>query len=276
MSSNLPKSAVVVPLYIYPLSAESWAPLYAAYPIQPNPTQQSHSKPTPTNQPIARIETNPSLTFLVIVNPNSGPGAPDAPSPDASYASQLPRLNAYRNVLAIGYIRIDYCAKPLPEALAEISRYASWSEHYDTTGLAVRGIFVDETPNHFSPERQDYLDAVGRFVKACEGILGERFIAHNPGTPPDPRLSTSSDLVFVCEESFSRFRSPEVQDWLAAHPFERGRAGYMLSGVPGAEVAAVVGELRKRAAWIFVTDVEVDFYERFGGAWGGFLAALRD
>ncbi|KAL4902076.1 hypothetical protein BDW74DRAFT_181238 [Aspergillus multicolor] len=249
----LPKSAVVVPLYIYPLSTESWGPLYAA------------------------IETNPTLTFLIIVNPNSGPGLPNDPSPDESYARQLPRLNAYRNVIAIGYIRIDYCRKALPEALAEIDRYASWSENYESTGLAVRGIFVDETPNHHSSERAMYLAEIGRYVKSREGILGERFVAHNPGTPPDQRLCppSTTDLIFTCEESYARFRSDEVQTWLEAHPFDRDRAGYMLSGVPVHELRGLVAELRTRAAWIFVTDVQVDFYERFGEAWGPFVRALH-
>ncbi|KAL4981869.1 Spherulation-specific family 4, partial [Aspergillus falconensis] len=147
---QVPTSAVVVPLYIYPLSAESWAPLYAA------------------------IETNPTITFLVIVNPNSGPGLPEHPSPDANYSQQVPRLNAYRNVTTIGYVRVDYCRRPLQDTLAEIARYASWSEGYETTGLGVRGIFVDEAPNQHSPAREEYLNLIKECVKECPGILGER------------------------------------------------------------------------------------------------------
>jgi hypothetical protein len=114
------------------------------------------------------------------VNPNSGPGLPEHPSPDASYRQQVPRLNAYRNVLTIGYIRIDYCRKPLQEALAEIARYASWSEHYETTGLGVRGIFVDETPNHYSREKEEYLRSITSFVKECPGILDEKLVRGPP------------------------------------------------------------------------------------------------
>ncbi|KAL3434400.1 Spherulation-specific family 4 [Aspergillus tetrazonus] len=247
------KSAVVVPLYIYPLSAESWAPLYAA------------------------IETSPTLTFLVIVNPNSGPGLPEHPSPDASYSQQVPRLNTYRNVLTIGYIRVDYCRKPLQEALAEIARYASWSEQYETTGLGVRGIFVDETPNHYSREKEEYLRSITSFVKECPGILDEKLIAHNPGTPPDVRLAQPAEVTFVCEESYARFRSDEVQNWLASHPIDRDRAGYMISGVPVDELPQLVRDLQTRASWLFVTDVKENFYERFGDAWrdGTFMRALH-
>ncbi|KAL4971572.1 Spherulation-specific family 4 [Aspergillus desertorum] len=225
----------------------------------------------------SRIERNPTLTFLVIVNPNSGPGLPGQPSPDANYSQQIPRLNAYRNVLTIGYIRIDYCRKPLQGALAEIARYASWSEDYETTGLGVRGIFVDETPNHYSSQREEYLNSIRSYAKECPGILPERFIAHNPGTPPHTRLAQSADVTFVCEESYARFQSDEVQNWLASHPFDRDRAGYMISGVPVTELAQLVRELRTRAAWLFVTDVKENFYECFGGSWtdGTFMRALH-
>lgn len=122
-----------------------------------------------------RVESDPTLGFLVIVNPNSGPG--DIPSPDANYAREVARLNAYPNVYTIGYIRVDYCHRPLHEVCAEIARYAAWSEQYETTRLGVRGIFVDETPNHHSPERAEYLSALTRHIKDSPGILSDRFVA---------------------------------------------------------------------------------------------------
>ncbi|KAL4914635.1 Spherulation-specific family 4 [Aspergillus aurantiobrunneus] len=246
----LPKSGVVVPLYIYPLTAHTWAPLYAA------------------------IEAHPTLDFLVIVNPNSGPG--DIPSPDANYAREVARLNSYTNVLSVGYIRVDYCRKPLHASFAEIARYGAWAEHYATTRLGVRGIFIDETPNHHSSERAEYLSCLTRYIKDTPGILAEKFIIHNPGTAPDASLAESADLTFVCEEPYERYRSDEVQNWLALHPFDRSRAGYMISGVPVDKIHALVRELRHRAAYLFVTEVVDDFYESFGPrSWGDFMQALQ-
>jgi hypothetical protein len=123
-----------------------------------------------------RIESNPELDFLVIVNPNSGPGTPDQLSPDKNYAREVPRLNAYANVYTVGYIRIDYCRKPFGEACDEIARYAGWAERYEDTKLGVRGIFVDETPNHDSEERVEYLEKLAGFIKGCDGILGDKFV----------------------------------------------------------------------------------------------------
>ncbi|KAH2780157.1 hypothetical protein KXW01_005652 [Aspergillus fumigatus] len=91
-----PKSGVLVPLYIYPLSTTTWAPLYDA------------------------ITAHPDLDFLVVVNPNSGPG--DLPSPNKDYAREVPKLNAFPNVYTVGYIRIHYCDKPLEKVYQEIDR----------------------------------------------------------------------------------------------------------------------------------------------------------
>ncbi|KAL4937831.1 hypothetical protein BDV06DRAFT_215585 [Aspergillus oleicola] len=235
---------------------------------------------------LEEIESHPTLNFLVIVNPNSGPG--ESPLPDENYAREIPRLNGYANVTTIGYIRIDYCRRALAESIAEIERYAGWSGRNthktglagetETSGLGMRGIFVDETPNHFSEERGEYLGALKRVVKGNDGILGEKFVVHNPGTAPDTLLvaTQTSDLTFICEEPYTRYRSEEVQNWLGLHPIHREQAGYMVSGVPAEEMNGLVSELRHRSGWIFVTETEVDFYERFGETWYGFVRAMQE
>lgn len=110
----------------------------------------------------------------MIINPNSGPG--DIPSPDPNYAREVARLNSYPNVYLIGYIRIDYCRKPLPETLAEIDRYAHWATD-ERPGLGLGGIMVDETPNHHTAERAEYLQKLHEYVKSVEGILRDRLVS---------------------------------------------------------------------------------------------------
>ncbi|KAI9368935.1 Spherulation-specific family 4, partial [Aspergillus egyptiacus] len=237
------------------------------------------------------IHHNPTVDFLVIVNPNSGPG--DGPLPDANYARELPRLNNYRNVTTVGYIRIDYCRKPLSEAGDEIARYAGWSRPAEPNSkLGVSGIFVDETPNLVgdSSERREeaYLRALNRVIKSQEGILGGRLVLHNPGTATEAALTATADVTVVCEEPYERYRSPEVQNWLAVHPLHRTRAGCMISGVPVQEegegdangelllLHRLVQELRHRSAYIFVTEVKERFYESFGGrSWAALMRALQ-
>ncbi|KAG8407890.1 hypothetical protein J3458_020200 [Metarhizium acridum] len=241
---------VVMPLYYYPLDEATWKPLYDA------------------------IASYPGVNFLVVVNPNSGPGTDPLPGKD--YVREVPRLNAFPNVRTVGYVRVDYCRKPLADTCAEIDRYARWSQHQDLPGLHVRGIYVDETPNHYSADRAQYLDRVGRFVKSSRGLAGERTVVHNPGTPPEGELASfgNPDLVCVCEEPYHLYQRDGLQRRLADLAPEHERCIYQISGIPPDEVAAVAQELCRRGRYVFATDLVQDFYERFGTSWPSFVAAV--
>ncbi|KAE8387015.1 Spherulation-specific family 4 [Aspergillus alliaceus] len=225
-----PPSGIIVPLYIYPLSPTTWAPLYDS------------------------ISAYPNLHFVVILNPNSGPGS--SPAPDANYAREVARLNSYANVDTVGYIAIRYCKKPLQEVLEEIQTYATWAHDYVRTGLGVGGIFLDETPNHYSSEAAEYLAILQASIKSTPGFLAHRLVIHNPGTPPDAALANPEpDLILTCEEPYSRYRSNEVQRRLRQLHYDRTRCG---------------------AAYLFVTELFGEFYERFGpNSWTVFIEALQ-
>ncbi|PIG69296.1 cell surface spherulin 4-like protein [Aspergillus arachidicola] len=252
-----PPSGIIVPLYIYPLSPTTWDPLFDS------------------------IAANPDLHFLVIVNPNSGPGA--SPLPDANYVREVARLNRYANVVTVGYIAINYCKKPLQEALEEVQTYATWADDYVRTGLGVGGIFLDETPNLSSPEAVEYLSILQDRIKSTPGLLepyrtfprkgGELDIdlledfqvIQNPGTPPDaPLANIGPDLILTCEEPYSRYRSNEVQQRLRQLHYDRARCGFMIHSVPRDDLRPLVHDLRHRAAYLFVTELFGEFYERFG------------
>jgi hypothetical protein len=111
----------------------------------------------------------------VIVNPNSGPG--DIFVANRDYSREIPKLNAHANVVTVGYIRIDYCKRPLSKVCIEIDTYAGWATEYEKTGLGVGGILLDETPNHYTAERAEYLDAVCQHIKATPGIQGDRLVS---------------------------------------------------------------------------------------------------
>lgn len=171
------------------------------------------------------------------MNPNSGPG--DQTLPGHDYESEVPKLNAAPNVCTIGYVRIDYCRKPLHDVCEEIDRFAGWVTEHGTErpGLAVHGIYVDETPNHYSAGRALYLEALHKHIKSRPGIQGQRLVSrknlhsspifryrdtseltlslsqplheatlltagplqvvHNPGTPPDAELASPAIVEIV-------------------------------------------------------------------------------
>jgi len=121
------------------------------------------------------------VEFVVILNPNSGPYAEypnSAPGrlslPGLDYCREIPKITAFSNVTAIGYVRIDYCKKPLSEVFAEIETYAAWNRE---PGLVLKGIFVDETPNHYSAERVEYLDAIKHGIRSgATGLNGSSLV----------------------------------------------------------------------------------------------------
>ncbi|ORY18990.1 cell surface protein [Clohesyomyces aquaticus] len=253
--ASKPKPTVLVPLYIYPLTEQTWAPLYDA------------------------ITCHPNVNFLVIVNPNSGPGGIPLPSHD--YVREIPKLNAAENVYTVGYIRVHYCKRPISEVYDEIDTYAGWAKDFERSGLGVKGILLDETPNHFSKERAEYLDALRKHIKLASGILGDRLLIHNPGTPPDAELAPEAslrisgpDVVITSEEPYVRFHSEEVQKRLKDYHYDRARSGYLISGIPKDEIGEAVRELSDRGAFIFATDLVEDFYESFGESWTSFVAAI--
>lgn len=143
---------------------------------------------------INRISDYPDLQFIVIVNPNSGPGVdPDGWLPDKHYSREIPRLTERPNVTIVGYVRVDYCRRPLKEVLEDIRKFANWSgtafrdsissqqSNIDSVSggvqFAIQGIFFDEVPNVWKVEYAGYLEDVGILVKGVDGILGDRLVS---------------------------------------------------------------------------------------------------
>lgn len=302
-----PKAKVLVPLYIYPLSESTWQPLYETW-VLPYP-QKPEENLVPKSRLIfftRSISRHPNVDFVVVVNPNSGPG--DSPLPGKDYVREVPKLNAYPNVSTVGYVRIHYCQKPLSEVFAEIERYAGWTKDHEIPGLGVEGILLDETPNHYSEQRAQYLEAVRQGIKATLGLGGDKLVSsrltsspphpwqrsiapcsllppladspdlqviHNPGTPPDYALADPGpEVIVTSEEPFERFQGDEVQKRLRDYHYGQPRTAFMISGVPQEQVAEFARELRNRGAYLFVTDLVDDFYESFGSSWANFVAAL--
>jgi hypothetical protein len=120
------------------------------------------------------ITAHPELDFLIVVNPNSGPG--DAALPGRDYVREVPKLNSFPNVRTVGYMAINYCRRPLSESCRDIELYAGWNRDHAIEGLYVQGIYIDETPNHVSDDSTKYLDEIKNFIKESDGLLGDRLV----------------------------------------------------------------------------------------------------
>lgn len=141
------------------------------------------------------ISDYPDLQFIVIVNPNSGPGVdPDGWLPDKHYSREIPRLTERANVTIVGYVRVDYCRRAIDEVFQDIRKYANWSgrppsdsiesQRSDTASasgspqFAIHGIFFDEVPNVWDVEHAGYLEDIGVLVKEVDGVFGDRLVSH--------------------------------------------------------------------------------------------------
>jgi hypothetical protein len=113
----------------------------------------------------------PHLDFILIVNPHNGPSS--SPHPDKEYTRELLKFTTYPNVRTVGYIRVDYCKRPISEIYKEVLTYSGWKKY----GHPVTGIFFDETPNHGDEKVIRYLDDIGEEVKESEGILGDKVVS---------------------------------------------------------------------------------------------------
>ncbi|KAL4981870.1 Spherulation-specific family 4-domain-containing protein [Aspergillus falconensis] len=233
-------SSVIFPLYIYPETNSTWAPLYNA------------------------ISTHPDLKFLVVVNPSSGPG--NSSAPDEAYQTAIRQLNTYSNVQKVGYVRTNYAKRNASEVLDDVATYAGWQEQ--SADLAMTGIFFDESPHQYAAETAEYLERINAAVKSASGIEGEKTIIHNPGSIPDSQLvldTTSITVVF--EQSYDHYKdSQESQLNALAESADRDSWAYIFHSVPQmghSTLDSFVRGISLKAAYLYATTQTTEYYEHF-------------
>lgn len=161
----VPRSGMLIPLYIYPTPG-AWDPLYSA----------SVHSPDTLRIPLfsytflicARIKSHPSVDFIVVINPASGPGA--FPLPDSIYTQEITKLNTYANVRTIGYVPMGYGRTPIEKTYADIAKYVGWGDR--NPNIAMQGIFLDESPQVSDGYNTTYVDNVRKYVKSQKGLSG--------------------------------------------------------------------------------------------------------
>jgi hypothetical protein len=114
-----------------------------------------------------RASSYPLVQFTAIVNVHNGPG--EGALPNAEYSTAIETLNALSNDRTIGYVATTWCTRNLSSVLDDIAAYSFWGE-YDSS-LAMNGMFVDETPTHYSPEHGPYLEAISQATYDSIGLM---------------------------------------------------------------------------------------------------------
>lgn len=182
-------SAVLFPAYLYPLPG-AWDPLYEA------------------------VANNPSVTFHIIINPDTGPGGS---SPDSSYIVALQTLREYANAVLIGYVHTSWTARSTDLVFADIDQYTDWA----TTGYGLDGIFFDEAIQQVTSTAYTYMANITCHAKEVIQTSALNFnpmVYFNPGAIPDVRYYTLADYIAVFEDSFANYL-------IAAETLETSMAG---------------------------------------------------
>jgi hypothetical protein len=143
MLATASATGILAPLYVYPSiewndGAVNWQPVIAA------------------------ARDHPSVAWLAVVNPDSGPGGAGLPgNNDVNYISGTSQLNALDNVAPIGYVRTNYSQSSLDQLKSNISQWQTWST-YAAADIAIHGLFFDESSNNFTylSEAIDYARGV--------------------------------------------------------------------------------------------------------------------
>jgi hypothetical protein len=128
------------------------------------------------------IKEYPNLNFIVVINPNSGPGGCPV-LPDEQYCAAIPYLRGFNNVTLLGYVRTSYGKRMIRETVGDIDTYWRWHEVSSSPSAAtcsrtigVDGIFIDEV--EYSGLHLKYFEQLYRNIK------DRRWSSGKPGLNP--------------------------------------------------------------------------------------------
>lgn len=279
------QAAVILPLYIYPATNASWAPLFSSY-VEQVRQLVGQEKLTRT-----RLSARPDLNFTIIINPNSGPGS--SQYPDQFYAAALDRLANYTNVEKLGYVRTGYASRNLSDVISEVDIYAGWVSK--NQAFAMDGVFFDEAPHNFTQKAVDFMLSASLAVKDAQGFQRSKVVCsgysgptanyvvnsmvqviRNPGVVPDNRFADpNTDINVVFEQSYDEYELKEPE--LSAMNHDRLHRCYMVHSLPTLDrgkMRGFVNSLSRGAGHLFVTHNAEHYYEQFAGDWSDFISAI--
>jgi hypothetical protein len=225
------------------------APASSAPPLAQTLAVPSYWYPsTATGAPWPRALLAAPPVDLVIINPDSGPGA----ARDAAYAAQVARAHATSPTLSVlGYVHTSYGRRDPATVHAEVAKYFAW--------YAVDGIFVDEAATGAADA--PYYAALAAFIRAQPppaaaargsaklglggaGAGGAPLVVLNPGTSIDAAYEPSFDLVLSFEDTAAAYARFEPAAWMRnASALAPARVWHCVHTVPGGPPGNATGPL---------------------------------
>lgn len=191
---------------------------------------------------------------LVMINPNSGPGA----SADLSYVKHVQDART-AGVSVFGYVHTRYGARAVNEVKLDVDRYRQW--------YSVVDIFVDTASNR--PEYLPYYTELSEHIRAAGGK-----VLLNPGTKTIEPYAQLADYVMVAESDVATYRARVAPAWEANYP---GKMYHCVHSCSALDMPGVVALAKQRkAGLVYVTnDGMANPYDTLPTYWAAFCAAVR-
>ncbi|CAG9944737.1 unnamed protein product [Clonostachys rosea f. rosea IK726] len=151
---------LLLPLYTYPgTNGASWSSVASA------------------------LSSNSELSATIIINVSNGPGSPFGTTDGPNWAAGGKLLADLPNVSLVGYVHCTRCQRAIADVKADIAQWASWNSQ----GVHVGGIFIDEAPNDGSCVQ--YMSELTQYIRSLDG-LGDS-VVYNAGFPATPNILDS-------------------------------------------------------------------------------------
>ena len=184
-------------------------------------------------------KTYKDVGFVVIVNPDSGPGT----DVDTNYETAIKRMVA-AGITPIGYVATTYANKPIDDVKAEID---TWLSLYPQ----IQGLFLDETPTNSN--KISYYEDITNYAR----LKNLYPIVLNPGTVVSKAWfdSNAGDVFVIYEnegvpsEEFLRGEYTNPSGFLDS--FYRKRAVLCYNVTFGSDI---VLRLKKYTGMFYITD----------------------
>ncbi|KAI5475148.1 spherulin 4-like cell surface protein [Pseudohyphozyma bogoriensis] len=229
-------TGILFPLYFYP-SGDCYANLTSIY------------------------TSHPTLPFVIIINPDSGPGTSTSDGQPAcipSLRSAMPKAKL------IGYVKTGYGDRASSDVQGDVDTYAGWGED-----ILLDGIFFDEVSTDGYATYEAYSTyAKGKFGNDATLIL-------NPGTTAPANYYSIASYVVSYESTYSDYKSSTI----VGGDTPLSNQVVMIYSIPADSATSVLDTLLKSLApnlgLVFLSDLQdSDVYSAFAPDWESFPAAL--
>lgn len=181
--SAVRSTGVIVPLYAWP-GTDAWSSVYES------------------------VAAHPSVTFYLIINPDTGPGTTEYP--EEAYITGISKLNSHSNVHVLGYTYTNHGTRAQSDVEKDIAAYAKWCS-FAGKDISLAGIFFDLTPNGEDKSKLGYFQELSSTTKGS----GLDMVIFNPGAKILADVSdwfAAADLIVEYENTYA--------NWVALAPTE--------------------------------------------------------